>query len=205
MDNSAFTGGIEPGGLRTQGEIKLLLCYILKSADCPLSDHLLMDVIQKNGLANFFEAKSALAELAENGNLISFEEEGDIFYRLTDTGRMITETLADTLPLSVRDSAVNAALSVLHRGKIKEENRVVFRELEQGIEVECHISDRKEDMMCIRLRLPDRMQAEEVKRRFQQDPMAFYYVFTGMLVGEKDIVSEALRRFEAAQETNRRE
>ena len=54
-------------------------------------------------------------------------------------------------------------------------------------------------MMCIRLRLPDLLQANEVKRRFQQDPLAFYYVFTGMLVGEKEIINEALHRFDAAQ------
>lgn len=199
MDNSAFTGGVEPGGLRTQGEIKLLLCYILKSADCDLSDGILMDVIQKNGLANFFEAKSALAELIEKGNILLVEEGDACCYRITDTGRMVAETLADTLPLSIRENAVNAALSVLHRGKIRQENRVVFHELEQGVEVECHITDREQDMMCIRLRLPDLLQANEVKRRFQQDPLAFYYVFTGMLVGEKEIINEALHRFDAAQ------
>ena len=33
----AFTGGVEPGGLRSQSDIRLLICYMLASVQEPLS------------------------------------------------------------------------------------------------------------------------------------------------------------------------
>ena len=40
MDFDAFTGGIAPGGLRSKSDIRILICYILKSVQAPLSGEL---------------------------------------------------------------------------------------------------------------------------------------------------------------------
>ena len=37
MEFDAFTGGVEPGGLRTKNQIRILICYLLSSVDAPLS------------------------------------------------------------------------------------------------------------------------------------------------------------------------
>ena len=37
MSNQAFTGGVRPGGLTTSTEIRILLCYLLKSIGIPLT------------------------------------------------------------------------------------------------------------------------------------------------------------------------
>ena len=37
MQFDAFTGGVEPGGLRSQSDIRLLICYMLASVQEPLS------------------------------------------------------------------------------------------------------------------------------------------------------------------------
>ena len=37
MEFDAFTGGIEPGGLRSKDEIRILICYLLTSVSAPLS------------------------------------------------------------------------------------------------------------------------------------------------------------------------
>ena len=52
MEFDAFSAGVEPGGLRSQSEIRLLLCYLLKSVDLPLSRSMILSVIQDSGLAN---------------------------------------------------------------------------------------------------------------------------------------------------------
>ena len=36
MQNDAFTAGVEPGGLQSKDEIRILLCYLLTSVGVPL-------------------------------------------------------------------------------------------------------------------------------------------------------------------------
>ena len=37
MRQDAFTGGVDPGGLWNQNDIRILLCYILSSVNAPMS------------------------------------------------------------------------------------------------------------------------------------------------------------------------
>ena len=37
MEYDAFTGGVAPGGLRSKSDIRILICYMLKSVNAPLT------------------------------------------------------------------------------------------------------------------------------------------------------------------------
>ncbi len=67
----AFTGGIVLGGMRTKADIRVLLCYILKSLDAPFSKAGLNEVLQSTSLANFFEVNDALSALLGAGLIAS--------------------------------------------------------------------------------------------------------------------------------------
>ena len=56
MRQDAFTGGVDPGGLWNQNDIRILLCYILSSVNAPLSGQDLSEILQRKALANYFEA-----------------------------------------------------------------------------------------------------------------------------------------------------
>ena len=51
----AFAGGIEIGGLRNMLDIKILICYILKSVKVPMKRAQICDTLQKTGLVNYFD------------------------------------------------------------------------------------------------------------------------------------------------------
>ena len=46
MDNNTFSEGIAPGGLRDRAEIKLLVCYLLKTLNKPLSRTQINEILQ---------------------------------------------------------------------------------------------------------------------------------------------------------------
>ena len=190
MEYDAFSAGVEPGGLRSQSEIRLLLCYLLKSVDLPLSRSMILSVIQDSGLANYFEAAAALEELSESGSLIVAENSADPTYCIAQQGAMVADTLAERLPVSVREKSVSAALSLLSRTRREQENKVVFQKQKKGLVVQCHISDGDSDMMSIDLRVPDLLQAELVKKRFQSDPSAFYTAVLALLTGDPYLLGE---------------
>lgn len=181
MRRDAFTGGVEPGGLWNKNDIRILICYILASVNAPLSGEDISRILQGKALANYFEASDALAALEKLGNV---ERDGSGCYAVTKTGREIADSLDATLPLSVRDKALEAAVTLLADARAERENRVDIAETEKGYRVDCHISGGEMELMSISLYVPDEAQAEMVKRNFHRDPAGVYKLLLSSLTGD---------------------
>ena len=69
MDFDALTGGVEPGGLRVKNDIRLLICYLLSSINAPLSKQDIVQIMQENSLANYFEVMDSLSEMIQKGTI----------------------------------------------------------------------------------------------------------------------------------------
>lgn len=187
MARDAFTGGVEPGGLWNQNDIRILICYVLHSVDAPLSREDIGQILQQKALANYFEVGDALAALERLGH-ISLDSDG--LCRIGETGREIAAALGDTLPLSVRDKSLEAALMLLSQARIQRENRVEIQEGEKGFRVSCHISGGDMELMEVSLYVPDRPQAEMVRENFYKDPEGAYRLLLSFLTGDSGYAQE---------------
>ncbi|MBR5540401.1 MAG: DUF4364 family protein, partial [Clostridia bacterium] len=112
MQNDAFSAGVEPGGLHSRHEIKLLICYMLVAAGEPMPRGDVLDILCGGGMANFFDTSAAIDELVELGNLCEHEDDT---LSVTDTGSHAADTLADMLPYTIRERSASAALQMLAR------------------------------------------------------------------------------------------
>ena len=193
MKQDAFSAGVDPGGLWHKNDIRILLCYILASVGAPLARQDLTKIIQEKGLANYFEVEDALATLMTQGN-VSQTEEG--FFTITPTGKEIADNLDATLPLSVRDKALEAAFTLLSEARAQRENRVETQKTKQGVQVTCHISGGDMELMSISLYVPDRARAKMVQDRFHRDPEGGYQLVLAALTGDNDLAREYFRERE---------
>lgn len=191
MDFDAFTGGIAPGGLRSKSDIRILICYILKSVQAPLSGEEIIHILQEKALANYFEANDALSALESLGN-IRREEDGT--YVLEPQGESIADNLDVLLPLSVRDKAVSAALTMLASAKVERENTVTTQRLENGYNVTCHISGGDMELMKLSVYVPDLYQARVVKKNFHRDPQRVYNLLLAALTGDDELTKDILNK-----------
>lgn len=182
MERDAFTGGVEPGGLWNKNDIRILLCYVLASVGAPLSRESIGEIIQGKALANYFEVGDALDSLVKQGNA-AVDEAG--LFSVTDSGREIAANLDATLPLSVRDKALEAALRLTAEQKARRENQVELLKAENGYQVCCHVSGGETELMTISLYVPDKAQAELVERNFYRDPEGVYRLLLAALTGDK--------------------
>lgn len=181
MSQDAFTGGVDPGGLWTKNDVRILICYVLASVDAPLTEEDLSGVIQGRALANYFETAEALAALTELGHV----EKGRLGYTVTATGRQVAQDLDSGLPLAVRDKALETALTLLARGRSKREHRVEVAEEESGCRVTCHISGGEGlELMSVSLYVPDKRQAKLVEERFYEAPNLLYRRVLATLTGD---------------------
>ena len=176
----AFSAGVEPGGLYTSQEIKILICYMLLGVGEPMERQMVTELIAGNGLANFFETAAAVDELARQGHLT--EEEGRI--SLTETGRQVGDTLAGMIPYTLRERSVKAALQLLTRIRREQENTVELEKLDHGYRVTCTIQDSASPLMSVSLRVADDMQAGLIRENFLDDPTLLYRSLLAILTGD---------------------
>lgn len=175
MEFDAFDAGIELGGLRSRDDIRLLICYLLKSVDAPMTRQMLNDAMQEDGLANFFEVGQAIEELLKTGNITAdiLEDEEVIF--VTDKGREAAELLQTSLPKTVREKAVNSAIKLVTRAKVERENRIeVKKEDDGGYTITFTLFDRDTELMKLSIYVCDSLQLEQVKQNFINDPVKVY-------------------------------
>ena len=176
----AFSAGVEPGGLYTSQEIKILICYMLLGVGEPMERQMVTELIAGNGMANFFETAAAVDELARQGHLT--EKEGRI--SLTETGRQVGDTLAGMIPYTLRERSVKAALQLLTRIRREQENTVELEKLDHGYRVTCTIQDSASPLMSVSLRVADDMQAGLIRDNFLDDPTLLYRSLLAILTGD---------------------
>ena len=187
MEFDAFTGGVDFGGLRSKNDIKILICYMLCTLDAPFAKEDILRVLQDQALANYFEINDAFSSLEEMGNVTKV---GDGNYRVTATGRQISDSLYAVLPLSVREKAIQAASQLRAQAKVERENTVEIERTENGYNVTCHVSGGNVELMQFTLYVPDLYQARMVKRNFHKDPVSLYRLLLAGATGNRELAED---------------
>ena len=190
MDFDAFSAGVEPGGLRNTKDIGILICYMLDYINKPFNRDDLIDIIQENGIANYFEVVSALSDLIKCGN-VSTDDSSMI--SVTENGKMISDQLSGELSLFIKQKAISSILRLVKERKLASENPVVITKTDDGgYYVNMRITNGNIDLMSLNVYVPDRSAAEKVKNQFEKDPDELYTVLLAGATGEKEILKKAL-------------
>ncbi len=175
MEFDAFDAGIELGGLRSRDDIRLLICYLLKSIDAPMTRQMLNDSMQEDGLANFFEVGQAIEELLKTGNITADILDDEEVITVTEKGREAAELLQTSLPRTVREKAVNSAIRLTTRAKVERDNKIeVKKEEDGGYTITFTLFDRGTELMKLSIYVVDSLQLETVKQNFINDPVKVY-------------------------------
>jgi hypothetical protein len=174
MDHEPIMAGVSPGGFQDVYEVRILICYLLASVDSPLSKEQLNYIFQVNHLVNYFTFSNALSQLVKEGHITIKSEEKEEFCFLSKAGADTAKMLQNSLPRSVRDRVVSAALELLALQKKERENEVSIHKVSAGYVVKFVIHDTEFDLLRFQLFVPDRIQADYIKKNFLKDPSAFY-------------------------------
>ncbi len=197
MAFDTFDEGIAPGGLRSKAEIKILICYLFYSVNKSMDKELVVNAIQCESLANYFETSTAFDDLVAHGNLKVFEhsEDGDNseMYEITDNGRLIATQLETNVAYSVREKARACALKLLAQKQVEHDNSVEITQIGNGYNVNFKISGGEIDLLSFDMYAPTYEQASMMKKNFYNSPPSLIYkIMLAMLTGDKEYVGQAL-------------
>lgn len=171
MELDAFGAGVDVGGLRTQREIRLIICYLLANINQPIKKEHILNTMVEGEIANYFEVSSAISDLVQHKNILV---EDDILSLTGDSKEAIDE-LETELPLTIREKAIFLCTKFIAQEKYQKENKVEIVPKDNGYYVNCFImANDKEDILSFRLYVGSITQAETVKEKFLKNPVAVY-------------------------------
>ena len=173
-DYDALTAGVEYGGLRSKQEINLLICFLIENLDEPLSKSQMNELLQKEGLANYFEVSQAVDELIAAGKISVQAGDGRQLLCAMQSVSAATRLLESELPRTVREKALNAAISMQIRAKRLKENTIEVEKLENGYMVTFTMAEKEDVLMRLSVYAADIRQVETIKQGFLDDPVALY-------------------------------
>ena len=173
----AFTAGVKPGGLTDNTQIRILLCYLVKTAG-PLTRDTLQGALLQEQLVNYFEFADALADV-ERQQLVSLDE--DERYSITDKGSTVADTLAFDLPRTVRERAIRAVMQIQSWKHKAAMNRARIEEEDGEYVVWCAIGDMGSDVFRLQLAMPDKLAAETIRNNFTAHGSEIYSKVMDML------------------------
>lgn len=173
MEFDALTQGVAPGGLVSSSEIKVLICYILKSVKEPVPATKLCELLNYEGIANAFEVSDNIESLLQNNHIICVNS-ADESYTTTDSGNGIAETLKTSVPISIREKACKATFKMLSRIRNTKETDIAITREGENTFITCSALDNNAVIMSVKLLVTDENQAVAIKNKFLDDPSEIY-------------------------------
>lgn len=181
MPGDAFTAGVKLGGLTSGAEIRILLCYLIRTAG-PVQRDTLEDALMEEELVNYFELCAALTALPEQGLAVYSPEAGG--YSITPKGAEVADALGNDLPRTVRESAARAVMRLQGWQRKAAQHKAEVQATPEGFVVDCSIADVGGEMMRLRLAMPDRLTAETARKGFIENGSEVYRLLLTCLTDE---------------------
>lgn len=189
MAFNAFVGGIQPGGLTNDFEVKILIYFLLdslkkNSPGAALSDgeqpglsfDELNEIFQETGLVNYFEFAESMSELEKTEHIrrqMTPDGEKEIFV-ITEVGSITAQTFQKTLPLTVREKTLETARHLTEVQKCMDEVDVNYHPVSDGYILQLTIRDIGSDLLNLNVFLPTEEECILVKEHIQNDPAEVY-------------------------------
>lgn len=79
-------------------ENKLIILYLLKNADCVLSNLQILKLLYDFEGFNYYYFQHILSDLVEKNYILSYKEDEEWLYQITNTGKEILELTENMLP-----------------------------------------------------------------------------------------------------------
>lgn len=174
MDYENIIAGIAPGGSNKVYEARILICFLLNLLDKPLSKTDINNILQYQGLVNYFTFSQAFSDLVRDDQIKNYKPQLDEIkpleevYLLTDKGKKTAEVFKNTIVVTVKDKILNASEQYFKNIKSMRDNVVKITKVDDGYMVFCRVKDIGSDLITINIFAPDKETAERVKKNFIQ-------------------------------------
>ena len=176
--------------LRSNTDLKVFLLFLLEHIRYPIDRTTLIDIISENTEELIFDYDASLGELADAEHIWFDEIDGETYYMISDSGRMVANELFDSLDPELREKSLKSAIkhmSLARRGARIESS---ITETEEGkYKVKMKISDASGEILDTAIVVSSRSEAEKIRETFNSRPDAVYRGILFSLTGRLEFIT----------------
>ncbi|MDD6795741.1 MAG: DUF4364 family protein [Clostridiaceae bacterium] len=171
-------------------ENKLLLLYILKALNRPISNTQLTEIVLENNFLNYFMLQQYISELDDSG-FISYENINDKnLLKVTKKGENVLSFFKDRISpskISILDSYIKENLDLIKKELTVQSDYTITKN--DSFLVDLKALEDNQTLMELKLSLPTKKQAASLCAHWQENPSAIYTKIISLLFN--DDVSES--------------
>lgn len=174
-------------GMNDKTDIKVFILFLLDNIDYPLDYDTIHDIVAESGYVGDFDFAECFSKLLELGHILEDQENGVSYYLISPTGKIVSAELQSKLMLSIREKSLKIAMRFLsfQRRGATPSSRVEQRE-DGKYTLHCEITDPVGKLLCMDLCMASRLQAEDMKKKFDKDPEDVYRRLLSVMTWDAD-------------------
>lgn len=176
-------------GMSNQTDVKIFILFLLDNINYPLDYSTIHDICIQNGYVGGFDFAACFSQLKELGHILEDGEEGETYYVISPTGKMVAAELQSNLLLSIREKSLKSAIRLLSFKKRGASATSSIKQREDGkYTLYCSITEPGGNVLQIELCMSSRLHAEDMQKKFDKDPESVYRRLLSVLSGDVDYV-----------------
>ena len=176
--------------LRTKTDIKVFLLFLLEYISYPVDRTTLINIVSDNTEEITIDYDECLAELSDTGHVWFDSVDGESYYMISDTGRMVANELFDSLDKEFREKSLKIAIKYLSLARRGATSRAFITELPSGrFKVTLQITDDVGDLLDTSIVVSARSEAEKIKNNFEVRPDSVYRAILLSATGRIEYIS----------------
>lgn len=175
--------------LRTVTDIKVFLLFLIDNIGYPIEHSDIIDIVSENTEEILLDYDECLRELSDDGHLLFDEYNGEKYYMISDTGRMIAKELYDSIDKEFRERSLRYAAKYTSLSKSGATVSATISEYDNRYKVEMSVNDSTGELMNVSVTVKSRSEAEKIKRNFESKPDGVYRGVLFSVTGKLEFLS----------------
>ncbi len=171
-------------------DIKVFILFLLDNIGYPIDHNAVIGMVSENTEEIIFDYDECLRDLVDRGHLLFDEFEGERYYMISDSGRMIASELYDTLDKDFRDKSLKYSAKYTSLSKNGSTIKATVTECEGGrYKVTVEAKDSTGELLCASVTVKSREVAETMKKNYEGKPDSVYRGIMFALTGRLEFLS----------------
>lgn len=171
-------------------DIKVFLLFLLNNIGYPIDHTSVIGMVSENTEEILIDYDECLRELSDDGHLLFDEYNGEKYYMISDTGRMIASELYDSLDKEFRERSLKYAAKYTSVSKSGASINASVTELEgKRYKVTLSTSDARGELMSTSIVVNSREEAERIRKNFEARPDGVYRGVLFSVTGRLEFLS----------------
>ncbi len=178
-----------PQRITKPNDVKVFILYLMEKIGYPLDFDTISTIVIQDDIVNFFDFAQCFGELEDAGHVEKLEPEyegGTVTYRLSATGKAVSDGLNTTIARSIKERSYRSALRHMNLTKRK---AVIDHNVEldgDGFLFHGKIKDSSGVQLDVALRAENESQLHRMESVFTDRPDVVLKGLTALLTGDLD-------------------